>query len=173
MIQIIFNQEIKSFDFLNLFNYVKLNYSVSTLNTIKEYLKMCKKLEKCKSDIFFLTSCLQYNKLPNFTYFKTTNKKLRFQPIYNNCRKLLTTAELSNHKQDLYKYNRIIKQFNNDKLFEINSADLNSIKYVFDNRALNKFRYDTKKRCINKLNKIGIDLSLNDAVVDPHFNTTC
>ena len=61
---LIFNENIKSFDLNNIFKYVEGKYGVSTLNSIREYLKLSKRIEKCKTDIYFINSCLQNNIMP-------------------------------------------------------------------------------------------------------------
>ena len=60
---LVYNQEIKSFDLNSIFDYVERKYDVSR-NSIKEYLKVNKRIEKCKNDIFFITTCLQNNTMP-------------------------------------------------------------------------------------------------------------
>ena len=85
---LVFNEEIKSYDLNKLFIYVERKYNVSR-NSIKQYLKLSKRIEKCKNDIFFITMCLQNNILPNFTKFRACNKRLKSQPIYTTIRKLL------------------------------------------------------------------------------------
>ena len=47
--------------------------------------------------------------MPNFTRFRTLNNRLKYQPIYTTCIKLLLTTDLSNYKSDLIYLN---KQFN-------------------------------------------------------------
>ena len=90
--------------------------------------RISKRVEKCKNDIFFNTSCLQNSILPNYTRFRTTNKRLRSQPIYRTCRKLLLTTELSNHKSDLKK-NKKLRQLLNSDLFIVPQEDFNSIEH--------------------------------------------
>ena len=107
---LVFNENIKSFDLNNIFKYVEGKYGVFTLDSIREYLRLSKRIEKCKIDVYFINSCLQNNIMPKFTHFKTTNNRLRTQPIYHTCRKLLTTTELSNHNSDLRILYRQIKQ---------------------------------------------------------------
>ena len=51
--QLIFNESIKSFDLNNIYKYVEGKYNVIALSSIKEYLKVNKRIEKCKSDIIF------------------------------------------------------------------------------------------------------------------------
>ena len=69
MIQhLIYNEEIKSFDLNQVFKYVERKYNVSR-NLINDYLKLNKRIEKCKNHIFFCTTCLQNNIMPNFTNF--------------------------------------------------------------------------------------------------------
>ena len=58
MVQSLFNQNIKSFDLKLIYGYVEGKYGVIVVNSVKEYLKINKRLEKCKNDIFFITSCL-------------------------------------------------------------------------------------------------------------------
>ena len=128
---------------------------------------MSKKIKKCTTDIYFITSCLQNNIMPNFTHFKTTNNRLRSQPIYKTCRKLLSTTELSNHKSYLYILNKSMKFIRNNKLFEISSDDLNSILHILDHRILNSFRSETKYKSVEKLNDLGIYVTLNDPNVNP------
>ena len=84
---LVYNQEIKSFDLNSIFDYVERKYDVSR-NSIKEYLKVNKRIEKCKNDIFFITTCLQNNTMPNFTKFKTTNNRLNQTMIKENKNKI-------------------------------------------------------------------------------------
>ena len=166
---LIFNEDIKSFYLNSLWNYVAEKYNVTILNSIKEYLKVNKQLEKCKTDIFFITTCLQNNILPNFTHFKTTNQRLNNQPIYSTCRKLILTTELSNHKEDLTRFNKSIKYIHSHKLFEINSGDLNSIYFILDKRILNNFIDKIKQNAIKKLKNLNIHLSHDDLIIDQTF----
>ena len=168
---LIYNEIIKSYDLNKVYKYVEEKYDVLTLNSIKEYLKLTKKLEKCKTDIFFITSCLQNNIMPNFTHFKTTNDRLRSQPVYKTCRKLLSTTELSNHKSDLNTLNKSINYIRNNKLFEVTSDDLNSILFILDREILNHFKSQAKYKSVKKLNDLGIYVTLNDLNINPIFVT--
>jgi len=107
--------------------------------------------------------------MPNFTNFKTTNNRLRSQPIFKTCRKLLLTTELSNHKSDLHHYNSSIKSLKNNELFDIESTDLNSIQFILDNEILNNYRHLLKQKSLKKLNNLGIALTMNDIIVNNAF----
>ena len=52
-LNLIFNQEIKSFDLRSIYQYVESEYGVFVVKSIKEYVKLSKRIEKCKNDIFF------------------------------------------------------------------------------------------------------------------------
>ena len=58
---LVFNENIKSFDLNNIFKYVEGKYGVFTLDSIREYLRLSKRIEKCKIDVYFINSCLQNN----------------------------------------------------------------------------------------------------------------
>jgi hypothetical protein len=73
---LIYNEDIKSKDLYSIYQYVEGKYNVYAKDSIKEYVKICKRIEKCKSDIYFITSFLRNNKLPNFTQFKVNQKTL-------------------------------------------------------------------------------------------------
>ena len=167
----LYNENIKSYDLKTIYKYVEGNYNGLTLKAIKEYLKISKKIEKCKTDIFFINSCLQNNTLPNFTNFKTTNNRLRLQPIHSTCRKLLLTQELSNHNSDLHKLIKSIEKLKNNDLFHIPTNDLNSIFYVMDNEPLHHLRIKLRTKIIKKLEHININVTLNDINVNPAFIT--
>ena len=47
----LYNENIKSYDLKTIYKYVEGNYNGLTLKAIKEYLKISKKIEKCKTDI--------------------------------------------------------------------------------------------------------------------------
>ena len=89
MNHLVYNDEIKSYDLHTIYRYVENKYERTTLNSIKEFLKINKRVEKCKNDIFFNTSCLQYNILPNYTGFKTTNNRLIKQKRKKKLNKLV------------------------------------------------------------------------------------
>jgi len=169
---LIYNEDIKSKDLYSIYQYVEGKYNVYAKDSIKEYVKMSKRIEKCKSDIYFITSCLRNNKLPNFTQFKVTNNRLRSQPIYKTMRKLILTTELSNHNSDLNKYHKYTKTiFKRDEVFKIPSDELNSIIFVLDRELLSKYSLNCKQKILKKLNYLGIDINLNDMIVDPTFIT--
>ena len=161
--------ETKSFDLINIYRYVEENYDAYTLNSIKQYLKINKRIEKCKNDIFFATTCLQNNIMPNFTRFKTTNNRLRHQPIYLTCRKLILTTELSNHKTDLRKFIKSRKYLINNELFHIKTDDFNSIDFVLKKHVIEKFIFKTHQRTIKKLKNLKIAITTNDIIVNPIF----
>ena len=169
---LVYNEDIKSKDLYSIYQYVEGKYNVYAKDSIKEYVKMSKRIEKCKSDIYFITSCLRNNKLPNFTQFKVTNNRLRSQPIYKTMRKLILTTELSNHNSDLNKYHKYTKTiFKRDEVFKIPSDELNSIIFVLDRELLSKYSLNCKQKILKKLNYLGIDINLNDMIVDPTFIT--
>ena len=93
--------------------------------------RISKRIEKCKSDIYFINSCLRNNKLPNFTQFKVTNNRLRSQPIYQTMRKLLLTTELSNHNSDLNKFNKIKLILKRDEIYidTVRRTQLNHLRF--------------------------------------------
>jgi hypothetical protein len=166
---LVYNENIKSFDLHNIYQYVENKYSVFVLNSVKEFVKISKRIEKCKNDIFFLTTCLQNGVLPNFTSFRTTNNRLKGQPVYKTCRKLLLTTELSNHKSDLKKLLRDFKKFKHQKLFAINSEDFNSLEFVINKLILEKNTARIRKSTIKKLKNLNIFLTTNDIEVNPQF----
>ena len=46
------NEEIKSYDLHTIYNHVENKYNVYTLNSIKDFIKYSKRIEKRKNDIF-------------------------------------------------------------------------------------------------------------------------
>ena len=50
MNQLVYNEEIKSHDLHTIYHYVENKYGRITLNSIKEFLKISKRVEKCKND---------------------------------------------------------------------------------------------------------------------------
>jgi len=78
---LIYNEAIKSKDLYSIYQYVEGKYHVYAKESIKEYVKLSKKIEKCKSDIYFITICLRNYKLPNLTQFKLTKNRLRSKSI--------------------------------------------------------------------------------------------
>ena len=46
-LNLIFNQEIKSFDLRSIYQYVESEYGVFVVKSIKEYVKLSKRIEKC------------------------------------------------------------------------------------------------------------------------------
>ena len=53
---LVYNQEIKSFDLNSIFDYVERKYDVSR-NSIKEYLKVNKRIEKCFQNTLLNHTC--------------------------------------------------------------------------------------------------------------------
>jgi hypothetical protein len=169
MNQLVYNEVIKSYDLHTIYQYVENKYKRTTLDSLKEFIKISKRIEKCKNDIFFNTSCLQHNVLPNYTRFKTTNNRLKLQAIYRICRKLLLTAELSNHKSDLKKLNKKLRELLNGSLFVIPQEDFNSMEYVFNNIIFRSHAHFSRTKTIKKLNDLNVMLNTNDISVNSQF----
>ena len=169
MNQFVYNEVIKSYDLHTIYQYVENKYKRTTLDSLKEFIKISKRIEKCMNDIFFNTSCLQHNVLPNYTRFKTTNNRLKLQSIYRVCRKLLLTTELSNHKSDLKKLNKKQRELLNGPLFEIPQQDFNSIEFVISKFILNVHARQSREKIIKKLNNLNVMLNTNEISVNSQF----
>ena len=64
---LVYYQIIKSYDLHTIFQFVESKYGVFVLESIGEYVKISKRIEKYKNYIFIITTCLQNGVLPNFS----------------------------------------------------------------------------------------------------------
>ena len=84
---------------------VRQRYNVSTVQALRTFEKIDRKLRKAELDLSFLDKCDELGLIPKFLLFKVANRHLRNSKTYLNCcRKLL--KEEREHKRSLIRCHR-------------------------------------------------------------------
>ena len=110
-------------------------------NLKKQYLKT----EKLKLDLYFLNFCFDFDLIPKFLLFKTSNKLLHNSLSYKDCQRKLLSTEISNKERDLKKSQVKYNDFKSTLKLRVSKID-----FLF----LINFIFKTNK---NKLNHISLN----------------
>ncbi len=76
---------------------VRGHFGEATLRTLRQIVNLTKKIEKSKSDIKFLTTCIMYNLTPKMTRFKLHKTSASRTPLAQRFRTNLLRTEIKFH----------------------------------------------------------------------------
>lgn len=139
---------------------------ISTI--ISKYIKTANKIEKCKLDIRFNQTCLDNDKLPNYTRINLPNDQLSKSDIIPKFRRNLLKKEIRNKTTSKRNLEKELQKLTN-QLFDLSPEEWLCIINI-TNLRINKLTKQTNKSHERKLKKLNIKINTNIQVDPKNIN---